>query len=339
MIYKTNWSAEILRWVTAVVIGLSLSGLAGCVDKPSTLPERADAIRSRVASRQIEDVASILTSAPTGTVLFSSGTGVAVFKPEFKQPRVTKGGMAGPLKWATSAFGGQVNASGATTGQALIRQSDGSWAGGTAGGTSSATYTVTDALILGAATTSGVRLDLESGTLAVREGDDSAYAPLNCGLLAASGSATISGTLSLAGGLSLTGASGIQLRISESIYGSRSNVFLATIASSALTSGATYTFTGALPDGAIILGVSARITTTISGPTSVQIGDGSDADRYGIFSTLTSGQTIEPSAGTASPLEWRSAAGDVVLTAVGGNFTAGVVRICVHYITLTAPTS
>jgi len=34
------------------------------------------------------------------------------------------------------------------------------------------------AVIIGAATTSGVRLDLESGTLAVREGDDSAYAPV-----------------------------------------------------------------------------------------------------------------------------------------------------------------
>lgn len=34
------------------------------------------------------------------------------------------------------------------------------------------------AVIIGAATTAGVRLDVESGTLAVREGDDSAYAPL-----------------------------------------------------------------------------------------------------------------------------------------------------------------
>jgi hypothetical protein len=33
-------------------------------------------------------------------------------------------------------------------------------------------------IIIGAATTSGIRLDLESGTLAVREGDDSAYGPM-----------------------------------------------------------------------------------------------------------------------------------------------------------------
>lgn len=43
------------------------------------------------------------------------------------------------------------------------------------------------AVILGAATTSGIRLDLESGVLAVREGDDSAYGPLISGLLTTSG--------------------------------------------------------------------------------------------------------------------------------------------------------
>ena len=41
---------------------------------------------------------------------------------------------------------------------------------------SAPTLTGTTALIVGDATTSGVRLDLESGDLAVREGDDSAYA-------------------------------------------------------------------------------------------------------------------------------------------------------------------
>ena len=43
------------------------------------------------------------------------------------------------------------------------------------------------ALIVGTADTNGVRLDLETGVLAVREGDDSAYAPLRCGLINFSG--------------------------------------------------------------------------------------------------------------------------------------------------------
>ena len=49
---------------------------------------------------------------------------------------------------------------------------------GVASGGSVSSLTFTDALILGAATTSGVRLDLESGNLAVREGDDSGYGPI-----------------------------------------------------------------------------------------------------------------------------------------------------------------
>ena len=47
------------------------------------------------------------------------------------------------------------------------------------------------AAIIGAATTAGIRLDLESGVLAVREGDDSAYGPMR----ALSVQTTTSGTL------------------------------------------------------------------------------------------------------------------------------------------------
>ena len=46
------------------------------------------------------------------------------------------------------------------------------------GRTAAATWTAVTAFILGTADTAGVRLDLESGTMAVREGDDSAYAPM-----------------------------------------------------------------------------------------------------------------------------------------------------------------
>ena len=44
------------------------------------------------------------------------------------------------------------------------------------------------AVIIGAATTAGIRLDLESGVLAVREGDDSAYGPMRTGPLTVVGS-------------------------------------------------------------------------------------------------------------------------------------------------------
>lgn len=45
----------------------------------------------------------------------------------------------------------------------------------TSSGVSSPTVTASTAVVIGAATTAGVRLDLESGDLAVREGDDSDY--------------------------------------------------------------------------------------------------------------------------------------------------------------------
>lgn len=196
--------------------------------------------------------------------------------------------------------------------------------------TSSATYTVTDALIIGAATTSGVRLDLESGTLAVREGDDSAYAPLTAGFI--KGSAF--GTPGV--GTSAQFLPGV-LAVSGNVYSSTTRINSVDLASSALTSGASYTFTNALPAGAFVLGVTSSINTTVTGPTSVQVGDGTDADRYGIFSTLTAGQFLNLSSSTADPTGWQAANGNVVLTAVGGNFTSGVMRITVHYLSATYP--
>lgn len=53
------------------------------------------------------------------------------------------------------------------------------------------TLTATQAFILGTPSPSGVRLDLESGAMAVREGDDSAYAPIKTGDLTVSGTTTL----------------------------------------------------------------------------------------------------------------------------------------------------
>lgn len=96
-------------------------------------------------------------------------------------------------------FGGAVSGQGATTGQALVKQANGSWAPGTVGG--GATVTASEAFILGAATTAGVRLDLESGVLAVREGDDSAYADLRVNGLNVGAGISVDGNLSGSGTL------------------------------------------------------------------------------------------------------------------------------------------
>jgi hypothetical protein len=57
------------------------------------------------------------------------------------------------------------------------------------------TLTVGDAIVLGAPTTSGVRLDLESGSLAVREGDDSGYVQINSGTINSTGEGIFAGNV------------------------------------------------------------------------------------------------------------------------------------------------
>ena len=74
--------------------------------------------------------------------------------------------MAGGLN-ALANLQGKVDANGA-----LVVALDGS------SPLSATVVTATTAFVLGAATTSGIRLDLETGVLAVREGDDSAYGPI-----------------------------------------------------------------------------------------------------------------------------------------------------------------
>lgn len=86
-------------------------------------------------------------------------------------------------------FGGAVSGQGATTGQALVKQANGSWAPGTVSG-GGATITASTAFILGTPDTNGIRLDLESGTLAIREGDDSAYGSVLVNGLTASANVT-----------------------------------------------------------------------------------------------------------------------------------------------------
>tara|TARA_R100001244_G_scaffold25113_2_gene25462 strand:+ start:114554 stop:115786 length:1233 start_codon:yes stop_codon:yes gene_type:complete len=104
--------------------------------------------------------------------------------------------------------------------------------------------------------------------------------------------------------------------------------------------GATVTATSLIPAGALVLGVSARVTTTITGATTFDVGDGADVDRWGTAIVLTAATLVQPADYTDNTVVWQgSAAGDVVLTANGSNFTAGAIRVVVTYMSLTAPTT
>lgn len=121
-----------------------------------------------------------------------------------------------------------------------------------------------------------------------------------------------------------------------------SNIKQATTLLSAV-SGATVTATSLIPDGAFVLGVVTRVTTQLgngSGTTGYQVGDGSDADRWGSVTGLTVGTDTDNTDATASFVGAFTSANNVVITANGGNFDGtGAIRVTVLYIDTTAPAS
>lgn len=128
----------------------------------------------------------------------------------------------------------------------------------------------------------------------------------------------------------------------KSATGAGMNIKTATTLLSAV-SGATVTATNLIPATAFLLGVSTRITTALGtggGTTGYQVGDGTDADRFGVAAAVTSGTTTKNTDATADPTGWALAARSVVITAVGGNFNGtGAIRVSADYIDNTAPTS
>ena len=84
-----------------------------------------------------------------------------------------------------------------------------------------------------------------------------------------------------------------------------------------------------------MLAVSARITTAITGATSFEVGVSGTLGQFGTGIGVTLGSTNE---GMIGPTGFYSAT-SIILTAAGGNFTAGAVRLSVMYLMFTPPTS
>jgi len=104
----------------------------------------------------------------------------------------------------------------------------------------------------------------------------------------------------------------------------------------------TATLTGIIPDGAFVIGVTAVITEALagSGVTGANIGDGSDADYWGVLGAITKGTAISSAARTSATagVVYTSAA-NIVITPVGGTSTDGTVRVNVYYFTLPSPSA
>jgi hypothetical protein len=105
----------------------------------------------------------------------------------------------------------------------------------------------------------------------------------------------------------------------------------------ALTSGATYVSTIAIPAYAHLIGVTTRVNTAITGATTYSVGDGTDADLWGASIPIAVDSESRTADFTAVAAVGPAATSrTVTLTANGSDFTAGVVEICLHYLTTEA---
>jgi hypothetical protein len=111
------------------------------------------------------------------------------------------------------------------------------------------------------------------------------------------------------------------------------------------TSGTTTDSTIDLPANSIILSVTGRIATTITTATDWKLGDATIADRFSdANATLTAGTTTvginqwKADRTTAGQGAFQQSTAKVRITTTGTP-GAGVIRITIHYITLSAPTS
>jgi len=116
------------------------------------------------------------------------------------------------------------------------------------------------------------------------------------------------------------------------------------------TVGATTDTTIQIPANSLVLGVTVRVTTTIAGidSTALQIGDATTAARFGSIAAFTAGTTgvglshLQGGISTDAAGPIVTSATAVRLTLSGGadnTPSAGAVRVTIHYISLTAPTS
>lgn len=115
-------------------------------------------------------------------------------------------------------------------------------------------------------------------------------------------------------------------------YGAVAN--LKSVSAEIACAGASSSASNLIPAGAFVLGVTARVTTTITGASAFTIGDGTTAAKWGSGIALPAGTVTTGANFTAGPSHYATAT-SVVLTATTSNFTGGKVRVTVHYFDFT----
>lgn len=98
-------------------------------------------------------------------------------------------------------------------------------------------------------------------------------------------------------------------------------------------SGASTATTIAIPNRAIVLAVSTRTTVAVTGATSYNCGVSGDASKFG--GSLGAAKNSS-NVGVIGPTAYYADT-PILLTAVGGSFTAGKVRVAIHVLRFDAP--
>lgn len=98
-------------------------------------------------------------------------------------------------------------------------------------------------------------------------------------------------------------------------------------------SGASRNSTIVIPNRSIVLGVSCRVITAITGAASFDCGIAGETSKFGGSLGIAAGSS---NIGVIGPQAFYADT-PVVLTANGGNFTGGAVRIAIHSLTVGAP--
>ena len=107
----------------------------------------------------------------------------------------------------------------------------------------------------------------------------------------------------------------------------------------------TITLTNLIPAGSLVLGITGRVTTILAGGLatfSVGLTTGSDTDNFATGIAVAAGTTFNSLVNSDSDSLFPqifTAANSVTLTANTSNISTGVLRIDVHYISLTPETS
>jgi hypothetical protein len=93
------------------------------------------------------------------------------------------------------------------------------------------------------------------------------------------------------------------------------------------------TDTAFIPDRAIVLGVASRTTVSITGATSYAVGVNGNATQFGNLLGIAPGSTNN---GVIGPMAFYANA-KARVTANGGNFTGGKVRLIVYFLEMSVP--